>query len=59
MRIKQLGWQREQKAHNLETQLKHLEEQLDEVRARALELELDLDWGACRCRAWSGRRRSA
>ncbi len=43
LRIKQLGWQREQKAHNLETQLKHLEEQLDEVRARSLELGLDLD----------------
>ena len=43
LRIKHLGWQREQKVHSLEAQVRHLEEQLDEVRARALELELDLD----------------
>jgi chromosome segregation protein len=43
LRIKHLNWQREQKAHSLETQAQHLEEQLDEVRLRALELELDLD----------------
>ena len=43
LRMKHLNWQREQRAHSLETQAQHLEEQLDEVRARALELELDLD----------------
>jgi chromosome segregation protein len=41
LRIKHLNWQREQKVHSLETQAQHLEEQLDEVRARALELDLD------------------
>jgi chromosome segregation protein len=41
LRIKHLNWQREQKAHSLETQAQHLEEQLDEVRARTLELDLD------------------
>jgi chromosome segregation protein len=43
LKLKQLGWQREQRAHNLELQAQHLEEQLDEIRARALELDLDLD----------------
>lgn len=43
LKLKQLGWQRQQKAHNQELQAQHLEEQLDEVRARALELELDLN----------------
>ena len=38
----------EQKVHSLETQTQHLEEQLDEIRARALELELDLDQGVRR-----------
>jgi chromosome segregation protein len=43
LRIKHLNWQREQRAHSLETQAQHLEEQLDEVRGRALELALDID----------------
>ncbi len=43
LRIKQLNWQREQRAHNLELQAQHLGEQLEEIAARALELECDLD----------------
>jgi chromosome segregation protein len=43
LRIKHLNWQSDQRVHSLETQAQHLEEQLDEVRARMPELEFDLE----------------
>jgi chromosome segregation protein len=43
LKIKQIGWQREQRVHSLEAQIQHLEEQLDEIMTRALELDLHLD----------------
>lgn len=45
LKIKQLGWQREQRAHSLQIQVQHLEEQMEEIRARSLELECDLAQG--------------